>query len=492
MGETCFLHIRRGWCQRVPGRGGRLDSGWARWRRMRFGPQLEVTGDAVHACVTLDGTLHAEMTAHADVFVKDWDFALLSGDFFKKELYSNCPDQSGPPGPGSGGSSGGGGGGSGGPPPPASSPWSVQSTPEPNPSLPNTAVLADVSCVSTSSCVAVGSYQADQNTTVPLVERWDGSSWQLDSAPAPAGVSDSSLYSVSCTSPSACTAVGYATGTYEAEDAFAEVWNGSSWQLVTFPDPAPGTIEMDLSGVSCTSAAVCTAVGWYSTGSGRILLVERQDGTSWSTQTPPSVSSDNQFTSVSCVPASRCTAVGTYYTNAPSGLTSLSFAETWDGSQWSAQATPSPPDMRNASQLQHVSCTAASACTAVGFYSTQSGLSTLAERWDGTSWTIRALRLRRSIPATPRCSRRCPARPPRSAQPSGAATAATPSSQNAGRGQLGDSADARSAAYAIVQNVLDGGFLPLDGHLLRRRALPGRGTGGARNRSLRSRRKATR
>ena len=70
--------------------GGRVGVG------MRFGPQLEVTGDAVHACVTLDGTLHAEMTAHADVFVKDWDFALLSGDFFKKELYSNCPRSVGP------------------------------------------------------------------------------------------------------------------------------------------------------------------------------------------------------------------------------------------------------------------------------------------------------------------------------------------------------------------------------------------------------------
>ena len=51
-------------------------------------------------------------------------------------------------------------------------------------------------------------------------------------------------------------------------------------------------------------------------------------------------------------------------------------------------------------------------------------------------------------------------------------------------GAGGRDTDARSAAYAIVQNVLDGGFLPLDGHLLRRRALPGRGTGGARNRSL--------
>jgi len=290
------------------------------------------------------------------------------------------------------------GGGSGGGPSPAASPWSVQSTPEPNPSLPHTAILNDVSCTSTTSCVAVGSYQTDQDTTVPLSERWNGTSWQLVSAPAPPSSSDSSLYSVSCASASACTAVGYTMRGVLPGDAFAESWDGVRWQLDSLPNPGSGTEEeIELTGVSCTAPAVCTAVGWYSVGSGRVLLVERQNGASWSLQAPPSISSDNGFASVSCVSAARCVAVGFYYNTGGQPLVLQSFAETWDGTQWSSQPVPSAPGFDPVSELDHVSCTSASACTAVGWSTTNNPPAgfTLTERWDGTSWGIQ------STPAPP-------------------------------------------------------------------------------------------
>src|SRR5262249_2149422 len=66
---------------------------------------------------------------------------------------------------------------------------------------------------------------------------------------------------------------------------------------------------------------------------------------------------------VSCTAASSCTAVGSYYNSANVHTT---LAEYWDGSTWTTQATP--PRFRKGSQLLAVSCTAPGRCTAVGSY----------------------------------------------------------------------------------------------------------------------------
>ena len=66
---------------------------------------------------------------------------------------------------------------------------------------------------------------------------------------------------------------------------------------------------------------------------------------------------------VSCTAASSCTAVGSYYNSANVQTT---LAEYWDGSTWTIQATPTR--FRKGSQLLAVSCTAPGRCTAVGSY----------------------------------------------------------------------------------------------------------------------------
>jgi hypothetical protein len=83
---------------------------------------------------------------------------------------------------------------------------------------------------------------------------------------------------------------------------------------------------------------------------------------------------------VSCTSASACTAVGDYNNpSAPSG-----FAQSWDGTTWTIQPTPIPGD-KTGGQLFGVSCTSASACTAVGVAYDNGILgserSTLAERY---------------------------------------------------------------------------------------------------------------
>ena len=62
---------------------------------------------------------------------------------------------------------------------------------------------------------------------------------------------------------------------------------GNPWSVLTTPNP-PGSYTSVLLGVSCTSAAACTAAGHYSTGYSGLdmTLVERWDGRTWSVHHP--------------------------------------------------------------------------------------------------------------------------------------------------------------------------------------------------------------
>jgi len=83
---------------------------------------------------------------------------------------------------------------------------------------------------------------------------------------------------------------------------------------------------------------------------------------------------------VSCTAPAACTAIGEQHS--ASGIVHT-LAERWDGTAWSIQPTPNPPGVQFAS-LAGVSCTSPSVCLATG----GSDVGTLAERWNGTTWTI--------------------------------------------------------------------------------------------------------
>jgi len=246
--------------------------------------------------------------------------------------------------------------------------WRIQ----PIPSPPGAAWsnLFGVSCGSPSACEAVGTTASRSGAQKPLAEGWNGSSWQLQPAPSPAG--GGQLNGVSCTSPSACTAVG-GTPNGTPRKTLVERWNGSSWQIQSAPSPAGAF----LSGVACTSSAVCTAVGGSTAGT----LAERWDGSAWSTQAtanPPQ--GGGALFSVACTSPSACTAVG--ISNAGN------LAERWNGTNWSIQPAPNPGGAQF-TFLNAVACASASACTAIGAYIDSSGaFQGLAERWDGSSWAI--------------------------------------------------------------------------------------------------------
>ncbi len=123
--------------------------------------------------------------------------------------------------------------------------------------------LSGVSCVSTSSCTAVGHYTNKAGDEVTLAERWDGTSWAAQTTPNPTGATGSELSGVSCVSASACTAVGHYTNK-ASEMTLVERWDGTSWAIQTTPNPTGASRHL-LSGVSCVSASACTAVGRYTT-----------------------------------------------------------------------------------------------------------------------------------------------------------------------------------------------------------------------------------
>ncbi len=256
--------------------------------------------------------------------------------------------------------------------------WTLQTPPNP-PDY--NSFFTGISCPSATVCTAVGTSFRPENTKT-LAEQWNGSSWSIKATPNPASADNSQLNGVSCTSASACTAVGFSIGTDGTQVALAERWNGSTWSLQSVPSPAEAT-GAEFFSVACTSATNCVAVGDYAGTGGMQVLAERWDGTNWSVQSTPDPAGDNRLLGVSCTTASACTAVGDSTDNEAG--TQVTLAERWDGVSWSIQATPNPADHTS---LAAVSCPTATACTAVGTRS--GGQKTLAEAWDGSTWSVQA------------------------------------------------------------------------------------------------------
>jgi hypothetical protein len=212
----------------------------------------------------------------------------------------------------------------------------------------------------------------------------DGSIQQI---PDPTVKTSDVIVSMSCVSATACTAVGSLISRAGTVGTLAERWNGSRWSIQRTPKPAGATFS-GFVGVSCPSATTCTAIGDYTNHGGTaVTLAERWNGASWSIQRSanPTGALSSFLAGVSCASATVCTAVGDYTNHAS---TPVPLAERWNGSRWSIQRTPKPTGA-TFSKLAGVSCPSATTCIAVGSFISRAGTSVmLAERWNGASWSI--------------------------------------------------------------------------------------------------------
>jgi hypothetical protein len=264
----------------------------------------------------------------------------------------------------------------------ASAAWTV--TPTPNASGAGTS-LDGVDCSSANSCIAVGVLDLgsfNPGSFQPVVERWDGTSWQLMPTPPLERLVGGSLSGISCPWQNVCFAVGGSL-----RGPLIELWNGTSWSIQATPPPATG----GLVDVSCSGLLACTAVGSAKPDPNTfVTLAERWDGSGWQVQSTPNPtgSSISTLYGVSCPLKRTCTAVGQ---SSPGGVTSP-LLERWFGrvNSWGLQAAPQPEGAESVG-LGDVSCPDGSrVCVVVGSSTPSQGQSSVmaARRVGLGSWSI--------------------------------------------------------------------------------------------------------
>ncbi len=240
--------------------------------------------------------------------------------------------------------------------------------------------LEGVSCFGTSFCVAVGYYYNSDSGNEALIETWNGSSWSI--TPAANLAVGNSLFAVSCTNQSSCMAVGNEGGGPGGAGAtLTEQWNGIAWSVDPSPTPGMGTssVPPELDGVTCTSAAKCTSVGWTFNKHHQTTLIESWNGTKWRVISSPSPGTQDQLFGVSCPKSNSCKAVGYYYDGSDQTL-----VESLTGTVWSIDESP---NRHKEDELAAVSCTSNSDCVAVGSIE-GSRLRPVIESWSGDTWSI--------------------------------------------------------------------------------------------------------
>jgi hypothetical protein len=221
--------------------------------------------------------------------------------------------------------------------------WRLQVPPTPRYNgEPGEAVLSDVTCISPTSCIAVGQFRFELEGIVatiiaPLIERWDGTRWHIERADNP-GTDDVELYSISCDGADRCVAVGSQRLGRQTYGTLAEIWDGTAWHLMRTRDPA-GSPDSDLRDVACPRADRCFAVGYRTSGAGLLPLIESWDGRRWTieqTATPAAFTS-SAFNSIDCALPTSCQAVGTYEKGSP---ILHAFSATLTGGDWTILPVP--------------------------------------------------------------------------------------------------------------------------------------------------------
>ena len=261
--------------------------------------------------------------------------------------------------------------------------WSL--SPSPNPTGAVATVLYGVSCPSSGSCFAVG-YHSTVSGVRSLVEHWNGSNWSIMASPDPKGTIQDYLRGVSCVSTTSCFAVGNYSTVAIGSDTVVEHWNGKRWSILRSPDPA-GASSTILRGVSCPSARSCFAVGEYSLNSTTRTLAEHWNGQRWSivASPNPSGSSVSALNAVSCPTTGSCFAVGSRGSTSSKGL-----VEHWNGNSWGFLLSPNRSSATS-STLYAIACPSARSCFAVGHFSRRGGIfDTQVEHWNGTQWGLMA------------------------------------------------------------------------------------------------------
>jgi hypothetical protein len=278
-------------------------------------------------------------------------------------------------------------------PPHALSGWRAADAPLPaDAQTPNNAQLSAVTCPSSTSCVAVGSYTDSSGTPQILVVTGWGASWTAAEASLPADAGSSpelSLSAVACPSTTSCTAIGSYLNSSGNTRGLLVTGAGASWTATAAPLPANAVTTgqtAQLSAVACPSTTSCVAVGSYylSSSASPVGLLVTGSGTSWTaSEAPepanaPATNQDAPLSAVACPSTSSCVAVGSY-TDSSDNEDGL--LVTGSGTSWTAAEAPSPTE-----ELSAVTCPAVTSCVAAGDYISHGYSAPLLVTGSGASW----------------------------------------------------------------------------------------------------------
>jgi hypothetical protein len=230
---------------------------------------------------------------------------------------------------------------------------------------------------------AVGEYN-NGNVQQTLIEHWNGTVWKIVPSPNSGSVNTNNhLKGVVALTPSNAWAVGDYDGD-NFQGPLIEHWNGTSWESVVVPEPQDGT-NIELNAIAAASANDIWAVGKYSTNMGQSTLTMHWNGTAWSIVASPNPNTFlNSLNAVTVLASGQAWAVGR--TSDGTGYKTLTMR--WNGTSWQVVSSPSPgaPTFEN-NELSGVAAISANNIWAVGYVgNSDEEKRTLALHWDGTSW----------------------------------------------------------------------------------------------------------
>ncbi|MGH2874235.1 MAG: Ig domain-containing protein [Solirubrobacteraceae bacterium] len=265
---------------------------------------------------------------------------------------------------------------------------------EPGAAIP---MFTSISCARAGDCVAVGSAVVlGGSVQKPVIAAESSGNWGpvATVAAPPTSSGPITLTSVSCLSASSCVAVGYAPSagataaiTVPISVSGSTVSAGSA-STVTLPADADSSQASTLNGVSCTSSGGCVAVGSYTAGSDDVLPIVAVPGAggAWTatavTTTPPEATSPTVLNAISCPASGDCEAVGTFTDSSGdldpwavqvSGASAGAGQAVTPPSNWTPRGASGPSLGLPAiavDALDAVSCPVAGSCTAAGSYAT--------------------------------------------------------------------------------------------------------------------------
>jgi hypothetical protein len=170
--------------------------------------------------------------------------------------------------------------------------------------------LAGIACVSVTRCVAV---QPTDTGTGTMTEIYNGATWSYIPVPRLAGEALVTLNSIQCFSTIRCYAVGA-----NANHAVVGIMNGTKWSRLILNTAAPSSYAR-LHGISCGTFSSCVAVGEYSLSAHVTApFTAKMVNGVWFTGPMPMQNSpwqtradqDAEMWGVSCSTAASCTAAG--------------------------------------------------------------------------------------------------------------------------------------------------------------------------------------